>query len=361
MRQVRWERWAAILLCLSFAAVAVWLGFRYLFPLLLPFLAAWLIAIPVRALAKRVSAVTGLSQKLCASVLLLLVWGVASLLVGLAISRLLSELQHLIERFFAKGGAEEFLHSTSDYFETLTSRIGFLQKLGAGERFSAFRERFNRMIGTLLSGVLSSLAEALPGFAASFLSSLPSILLAALVTVVSGFYFCTDGEQVSSAICSVLPVPWRERLPSLRNRARLALGRFAHAYLWLLVLTFFELLLGFLLLRVEYAFLLALLVAFVDLLPVLGVGTVLIPWAAVSLLQKDLRMGLGLLILYGAVTVLRQILEPRLVGKSLGLHPLLALFASWVGWRLFGLLGMLLAPFAALIIKAILKTAKQEG
>jgi sporulation integral membrane protein YtvI len=126
------------------------------------------------------------------------------------------------------------------------------------------------------------------------------------------------------------------------------------AYLLLFLLTFSELFLGFSILRVEYALLLALLVSLVDLLPVLGVGIVLVPWSIVMLLQRDYRLGAGLLILYGTVLLVRQIMEPRLVGKSLGLHPLITLFASYAGWRLFGVLGMLLGPVLALAIKAVL-------
>jgi hypothetical protein len=100
---------------------------------------------------------------------------------------------------------------------------------------------------------------------------------------------------------------------------------------------------------VDYAFLLAALIALVDLLPILGVGTVLIPWSVVMLLQHRFFIGFGLLVLYLAVTVVRQIAEPRLLGKSLGLHPLLTVFSTYVGWELFGFFGMLLGPFFVLL------------
>ena len=119
----------------------------------------------------------------------------------------------------------------------------------------------------------------------------------------------------------------------------------------MLALTFGELLIGFLILGVDYAFLLALIIAVLDMLPVLGVGTVLIPWALVALLQKNFYLGFGLVILYLVMLVLRQIAEPKLLGKSLGLHPLLTLFASYAGFRLFGFLGMLAGPVVATLIK----------
>ena len=119
---------------------------------------------------------------------------------------------------------------------------------------------------------------------------------------------------------------------------------------WLPIL----LLVGFLVLNVDYAFLLALVIAVLDMLPVLGVGTVLIPWALWAFFQRNFYLGFGLAILYLVMLILRQIIEPKLLGKSLGIHPLLTLFAGYAGWQLFGFLGMLLGPVAAMMIKNLL-------
>ena len=101
---------------------------------------------------------------------------------------------------------------------------------------------------------------------------------------------------------------------------------------------------------------LAFLIALADLLPVIGVGTILIPWGIVMLLQKNFYLGFGLLILYLVISLIRQVAEPKVLGKSLGLHPLLTLFATYVGFSLFGLLGMILAPIVALVAKRLLSS-----
>ena len=121
-----------------------------------------------------------------------------------------------------------------------------------------------------------------------------------------------------------------------------------------MALTFAMLLIGFWVLRVEYAFLLAFLIALADLLPVIGVGTILIPWSIVMLLQRQFYLGFGLLILFFAISLVRQVAEPKVLGKSLGLHPLLTLFATYVGFVLFGIVGMILAPIVALFAKRLL-------
>ena len=120
-------------------------------------------------------------------------------------------------------------------------------------------------------------------------------------------------------------------------------------------LTFCELFVGFSVLSVEYSFLLALVISTVDILPALGVGTVLIPWSVIELLTRDFKTGFGLLILWAVITVVRQIIEPKIVGGSLGLHPLVTLIGMYVGFRLFGIIGLLASPALAVAAKVILK------
>jgi predicted PurR-regulated permease PerM len=118
------------------------------------------------------------------------------------------------------------------------------------------------------------------------------------------------------------------------------------------LLTFLQGFIGLALLRVPYAFLLAVLLAVVDFLPLLGTGVILLPWAAVSLLLGEVKLGIGLAVLYGVTSVVRQVLEPKLIGEGLGLHPLVSLAAMYGGLRLFGVWGMILAPLLAAAVSA---------
>ena len=136
----------------------------------------------------------------------------------------------------------------------------------------------------------------------------------------------------------------REHVPPLWRRLRRLGRRYLRACLLLGLFTFLQMFIGLAILSVPYAFLLSLLIAVVDFLPLLGTGIILIPWAAVSLLMGEVRLGIGLLVLYVVSSVVRQILEPRLIGQGLGLHPLLSLFAMYAGLRLLGVPGMILAP-----------------
>ena len=116
-----------------------------------------------------------------------------------------------------------------------------------------------------------------------------------------------------------------------------------------MLITFLEVFIGLTVLGVRYAFLIALLTAVVDLMPVLGTGTVMIPWGIIDLIAGNYFMGIGLLVLYAIITVIRQILEPKIVGKYVGLYPLLALVSMYVGLKLFGLIGLFGLPLSIVI------------
>ncbi|NLN41945.1 MAG: AI-2E family transporter [Clostridiales bacterium] len=130
---------------------------------------------------------------------------------------------------------------------------------------------------------------------------------------------------------------------------------FIKAQIFLMAITFLELLIGYQILGVEYAFFFALLTAIIDILPVLGTGTVLIPTAIVHFIMGNIPRALGFLCLYFIIFVIRQILEPRVVGQSLGLHPLVTLMSMYIGLRLIGVPGMFLGPIIVILVKAFYK------
>ena len=351
--KVDWGKWAAISIC----AVAVGLGIFFLggklFSIALPFLLARAVSLCVTPISNRLSKRLHLPKGLCAVVLFTLFLLLSFFLLGTAVNRLLRELRELLERLLASEDFPATLLSDSfDYFERLTAGSALMERPELAERYAVFRTRFNQTVSDMIGNALAALSGELPALAAKWISALPSALLFAAVTVIAGFYFCIDGHW-GERVIPLLPRALGDRIPLWRSAVKRISWRYVKAYLVLLLLTFAQLFLGFTLLRIEYAFLLAFVISVVDILPVLGVGTVLVPWAVVVHLQRNHRLGIGLLILYFAVTVIRQVLEPRLIGKSLGLHPLCTLLASYAGWKLFGVLGMALGPIVALLLRSL--------
>jgi sporulation integral membrane protein YtvI len=197
--------------------------------------------------------------------------------------------------------------------------------------------------------LLESLGSAVPDVATGLVVALPNILLVSLITVISCFYFAMDIDEVNEKIRKLLPSQISEFAVKIKNRIVVGLKKYLKAYFILFIITFVELFVGFLILQVDYAFVLAILIAFVDFLPVFGTGAILVPWSIIALLMKNYFLGIGIIVLFVLMTVIRQIIEPKIIGKSLGVHPILTLITIYIGYRLFGLLGMIFLPIATLI------------
>jgi predicted PurR-regulated permease PerM len=126
----------------------------------------------------------------------------------------------------------------------------------------------------------------------------------------------------------------------------------------LFFITFAELFIAFLIIRIEYSFVIALLIALIDVLPVLGAGAVLIPWGIISMVFGNYSVGIPILISYAVITVVRQIIEPRIVGKFIGLPPLAALASMYIGLKLMGVIGLFVFPVGAIVVKRVLEIAR---
>lgn len=348
-----WQTRAARWFCVALLLLGGYWLLRYALGVWLPFLIAWGVAVVVYPLSCKASRRIHLPQKLLAVIFVVLLLALLGTLLFFGVERLLSEIDALLLRLSQKDNA---LSSSVDaivaWAGNLLSRFSFLESVGdgsLGEAASAWVEQIVAGLGARLGGTVGDLLAATPNW-----------IFGAVVTLMASFYLSADYARIRDGLLLRLPHGAQRRAETLRRHARRVLSGYGRAYLILFVLTFAEVLVGLLWLRVPYAILLALAVAAVDILPVLGSGTVLLPWAVFALLGGNSATGLGLLILYGVVTLVRQLVEPHLLGGSLGVHPLLSLFCMYVGFGLFGLTGMLLGPAAALFIKEFFLMAEES-
>lgn len=353
MAHIDWKRTAAITVTVAGAVALLYMVGRYAVTLFLPFFIAFILALLTRPIVVWMGRRTRCPVKVLSALVTLLTLFTVGALLYLLCSRLLIEIQNLFlflieDSADPNGKIARVVMVVKEFFE----RIPFIDRLRSADFLQYFIGDANEFLAEQLRTALSHLSEGVTSLAASLLRGLPSLLLFFLVTVISCFYFSVEFETVSRTLTRLVPARLRDKLPAWRERAGGGLRRYLRAYFLLFLLTFVELLVGFLALRVEYVFLLAFLTAVLDILPVLGVGTVLIPFALFSFVTGNVFQGVGLLILYGLITVIRQIAEPHLVGKSLGLHPILMLVSFYAGWKLFGVAGVFLGPALALLIKA---------
>jgi sporulation integral membrane protein YtvI len=348
---------AARLFCwLSGIAIAA-LAFRYGLPLLAPFLLAWLLSFPIRRGAQFLERRLSLPRRVGACAVLLAVIVPLGGLIILLAEHLVLEAQQLLT---VLGGGETIisaLEKALDFFTRITAHLPSPSPLTQAS--DTLREQIDTAVAGVvqdtLNRVSAGISSALTGVARRF----PSTLIFVTTFLIALFYCCTDDGCIASFLQDCIPRSFRPRLQQLGDRLREVGVRYVRAYFLLFVLTFVQLLAGFSLLGLSYVLVPALLISLLDILPVLGVGTILIPWGVISLLGGNGHLGTGLLILAAVMMVIRQWLEPKFLGSSLGLHPLATLIAIWVGLRLGGVGGMILAPAAAVVIKKMLPPASE--
>lgn len=201
--------------------------------------------------------------------------------------------------------------------------------------------------------VLSKLGQLATDFSAAAVkwvansaAGIPNFIIQIILTIVSTFYFAVDYHKVLDLARRCIPEAKRQVIWNALYYAKTAVLAFLKTYSILFTVTFFELTVGFSILGIPYALVIALAIAIFDLMPVLGVGGILLPWATILLISGNIPLAIGILVLYVIITAVRNFLESRIVGSHIGLHPLATLIAMILGLRLVGLLGMLAFPIA---------------
>lgn len=351
------KRVAAWIFCGLSALAAVYLFLKYALGIIVPFLIALIFAFITNRPSEWLSQKTRISKKLCSFFLLLLSLLGVSALLFFGINRLIYEGERLLSHL--ANDSAKLGSAIGDIFNRISSigdkKIPLVENLMKIEAFREFWENIDSIVASVISDTVSSLTKALPNLIFSVFARLPGFLIFILVTLIASFYLCLDYDKIKDTVISYLPDGFAGRLPAIKRRICDTAAKYIRAYLLLLLLTFVQLFVGFSFLRAPYPFLMAFLIALVDFLPVLGVGTVLIPWGLFELLfSKNIFLGAGLLILYIIVVIVRQITEPKIIAGSLGLHPLIALISMYGGLKLFGILGMILGPVIALAVKSVL-------
>lgn len=330
----------------------VYLFFHYLFGALLPFLIAYLIALCLQPLARSLEKRAGISRKVTVLFAVFLIVAALVLLCVLLVKRITGELGSLanvLGEFLAR--LREDPAYADEIAARISERIPFVNARPAVEGFlSDLDNRLTDLLGVLAERLSGSVLPFLAGLAAF----LPNALLTVLVVLLSAYYLAIDLRGFHAFLLSLFPSAAAEKLIGLKRVVAEVGGSFFRAYGLIMLVTFSELFSALLLLGYRYAFLIALGTAVIDILPVLGTGTVLLPWAAFLLLAGETGEGIGLLVVYGVMTVVRQIIEPRIVGRYIGLPPLAALASMYLGLQLIGFWGLFLFPLAALLLFRLL-------
>ena len=328
-----------------------WLFFKYALGAVLPFILGAAIAGIVSSPARKISKKTKLPLKLTSFLLVLVLFCAIFALIYFSASRLIFELGNLIERLSEDPELiSRWVDGILEAFNAHNSKLGLMHDLLDSDALEALGIDIGQMTNSAVSSIASSLVQGVSGAVMKTISNIPSIILSVIVFFLSAFYFAADMRGAAEGFGDIFPDSWRKKAPAFKEKMRKTLTGYLKAYLLIMLITFIEIFVGLSLLGVNYAFILAVVIAVVDILPVLGTGAVLIPWAIFSFLSGNTALGIGLCVLYGVTLIARQIIEPKIIGSTLGLHPLMTLASVYIGLRLLGFWGIFIGPILALLL-----------
>lgn len=342
------KKYTRTALYIVFGIALAWVGIKYLLPILLPFLIGFAlsrVAEPIiRSMQKRERKPP---RWLCAAVGMIAVYGV----LGTALFFLLRTLFYELQDFVS--GLPALLASMEEPMQTLQIKLEQLTAKLPGNAGAAA----SSWVGNLFASgsvFAERLSAWLMDFATNLVTSLPGILLFLVTSILSSFMFCSEWPALRKSLAKRLPEKWRRRISSAAQKLKSAMGGWLKAQAKLILLSFIVLTVGLWILRIDYPLLFGGVIAVIDALPVLGVGTVLVPWAILQFMQQNTTLGFSLLILYGVASLVRSAAEPRLLGRQVGLSPVITLFSMYAGFRLLGVFGMILLPILAILLKQFL-------
>lgn len=357
----------------SLFVILYYLFIKYALWIVAPFILAFLIAMLLQKPIRRINEKTHINKKFLSIIFVLLI--VAFLAGALTLIGYLAgnELYDFGKTLAGKlGSLPAVIESVKNHMISVVS--GLPGKLGATlsdsingiaeKALSLVREEEAEATANTASAIpsgsfsLSSLATPLAGIL-SKAKMIPAVLTAILIGIISCFFMTSDYDGLIKVIKKVASPERAKTLSKTKHVVFDILGKWCKSYATLLFITFCEMAIGLHILKFAgaykggYIFAIAVCTAIVDILPVFGTGTILIPWGIISLFMHKVPLGIGLLVIYGVITVIRQVIEPKIVSSNVDVHPVITLMSMYIGIQIFGVLGILILPITVVIVKTL--------
>ena len=331
----------AIIVALIFLVFLYLLGM--IWPFFLAFVFAWVMTPIIRWLTAKCHLKHSLSVALCLIVFFALV-GMLIVAVTINVVSLIQDFIVWLPRLYVET-IEPAMANGASWVEDMAERLG-------PEAVQLVEQMLPNVISSVGSAV-TSLSMRAVAVVSGLVTKLPTTLLYTLICAIATVFMTLDFPRITSFLMRQFPERPRHIISKAKETFVVVIVKYGKSYGIIMCITFVEILVGMLILRQNRGVLIALLIAVFDIFPVVGAGLILIPWSVISLLSGSIAKGLGLFALWVIVTIIRQIIEPRIVGHQVGLHPLVTLIAMIVGARLFGGIGLLGLPIACAIIRSL--------
>lgn len=328
-------------------ALVIFLLTIFLLPRLLvffsPFVVGWIVALIASPLVHFFDAKLKIKRKAGSAVVIVLVICLVLLVLYFAGSKLVKEGVGLINEL------PSMWENAEEDFEDIAKNLSVVYErlpLDLQQGISNVSGEITSYLGEIVGGISTPTIAAVGNFA----KQLPAAVIGLIMTLLSSYCFVAERENITEWFRKVTPASIQDRYLIVKRSLVKAVGGYFKAQLRIELWMYLLLVIGLAVLRVDYVLLIALLIAFLDFIPFFGTGTVLVPWAIIKILSANYKMAIGLLIIWGVGQLVRQLIQPKIVGDSIGVAPIPTLFLLYVGYRLGGVLGMIVAVPIGLIV-----------
>ena len=335
------------------AVLLIW-GIPKMMGFFWPFVASWILALLATPLCNFLEKHIKLNKKWSSAVIIILVLFAIAGGGYVAVTKLGRELMGLFSQ-----APEYYIYvqqTIRSFGDSLTNMI------------SPISADFGKQVQSVFNDFLSQMGGAINKFApkgvemmGAAATDLTNGFIGTIVMIISAYFFIADKERIGEGFWKIVPEDLKPTVCNIKDKVIAALGGFLLAQFKIMCIVFGILLIGFLLIGNPYALLLALVVSFVDLLPILGTGTILIPWTLICFLQKDYRQALFLIVLYVVCLIARQFLQPKMIADSMVLDSMATLVLIYTGYKLNGMKGMILALLAGVIVLSLYRLGLFDG
>lgn len=308
---------------------------------LLPFILAWLFSLLIEPLVKLFHNKFHLPRGFAAAFAVIIFLAAFSLLVTGIITTAFNEVSDL---------SANLPHYAVD------AKIAIQHSLKSWEHFlGKLPDELSTIINNNIESFANSLGDKFKNLATtilSLISSFPSLLLFLIVTIISTFFISKDKEQIVAFISRQIPTSWRRKGKIVKRELLLSSFAYVRGELTVILILAITVFIGLLIIKARYALVIAIAIGLLEMIPVLGSATLLL-WSLWTLFYiRDIGFGIGIFMVYLAVIVLRQIIEPRIVGHNIGVYPLVTLAAIYLGLRIFGVIGIFVGPLLVIAFRA---------
>ena len=320
--------------------------------ILMPFILAYFVSLIANHMADAFQNRFHIPRRLAAILVIILTVGVLGGIVGGIIWKIVDEIKQIYENFPAiYENISKFWNSLSESMSDIVEQL----PEGIQSALDSLYEQFMNGITNVVKDIR------ILQTAGNVAKSLPNILISSITFILSLYFMISDSRKIRSFFRQHIPESTQNRVRQLKQELKKYVGGYIKAQLIIMSFAFIILLIGLLIMDVKYALIIALAIAVFDALPFFGSGAVLIPWSAIEFSMGSPARGVGFLIIYLSVLLLRQLIEPKIVGQNIGMHPLLTLMSMYTGYKIFSIGGLILGPLTLTMIISFYHVGAFDG